>query len=156
MRRTDHGHRNAETASRPAMRSSQEHARRLVRSGWWIVLGAIVPLGVWMGFAPLSMAVVAPAFVKVDLNRRPVQHLEGGIVREVLVRDGQRVKAGDPVLVLGDVGVDADRNRLGYRVNVERAALARLEAEQTLAPARSRSPTTCWPPRGRTRACSRR
>src|SRR5512134_1718073 len=114
-------------------RSSREHALRLVRGGWWIVLGAILPLGAWMTFAPLSMAVVAPALVKVDLNRRPVQHLEGGIVRAVLVRDGQRVKAGDPVLVLGDVGVDADRNRLDYRVNVERAAMARLEAEQTLA-----------------------
>jgi len=79
------------------------------------------------------MAVVAPAFVKVDLNRRPVQHLEGGIVRAVLVRDGQRVSAGEPVLILGDVGVEADRNRLDYRVNVERAAVARLEAEQTLA-----------------------
>lgn len=79
-----------------------------------------------MSFAHLSMAVVAPAFVKVDLNRRPVQHLEGGIVREVLVRDGQRVKAGDPALVLGDVGVDADRNRLSYRVHVG------LEAEQSL------------------------
>ena len=116
-----------------ATRATQEHAKRLVRSGWWIVLGAIVPIGVWVAFAPLSMAVVAPAFVKVDLNRRPVQHLEGGIVREVLVRDGQRVKAGDPVLILGDVGVDADRNRLVYRVHVERAALARLEAEQALA-----------------------
>ncbi|MDM0024032.1 HlyD family type I secretion periplasmic adaptor subunit [Variovorax saccharolyticus] len=115
------------------LRSSQEHARRLVRSGCWIVLGAILPLGVWMGFAPLSMAVVAPAYVKVDLNRRPVQHLEGGTVREVLVRDGQHVKAGDPVLVLGDVRVDADRNRLGYRVYVERATLARLEAEQAVA-----------------------
>ncbi len=117
----------------PAVRSSTEHARRLVRSGCGIVIGAIVPLGLWMGFAPLSMAVVAPAFVKVDLNRRPVQHLEGGTVREVLVRDGQRVKAGDPVLVLGDVRVDADRNRLSYRVYVERATLARLEAEQAVA-----------------------
>jgi membrane fusion protein, epimerase transport system len=115
-------------------RSSSEHARRLVRSGCWVVLGAILPLGLWMSFAPLSMAVVAPAFVKVDLNRRPVQHLEGGTVREVLVRDGQHVKAGDPVLILGDVRVDADRNRLGYRVQVERAALARLEAEQAFAP----------------------
>ena len=102
-------------------------------SAGWIVLGAILPLGAWMSFAPLSMAVVAPGFVKVDLNRRPVQHLEGGIVREVLVRDGQTVKAGDPILVLGDVGVDADRNRLAYRLNVERAALVRLEAEQARA-----------------------
>jgi membrane fusion protein, epimerase transport system len=116
-----------------ATRTTQEHVRRLTRIGWWIILGAIVPLGLWIGLAPLSMAVVAPGFVKVDLNRRPVQHLEGGIVRAVLVRDGQHVKAGDPVLMLGDVGVDADRNRLDYRVNVERASLARLEAEQVLA-----------------------
>jgi HlyD family secretion protein len=122
-----------EPAFATALISSREHARRLVRAGWWIVLGAIAPIGAWMAFAPLSMAVVAPAFVKVDLNRRPVQHLEGGIVREVLVRDGQRVNAGEPVLILGDVGVDADRNRLRYRVNVERAALARLEAEQAFA-----------------------
>lgn len=110
-----------------------EQAQRLVRAGWWIVLGAILPLGAWVCLAPLSMAVVAPAHVKVDLNRRPVQHREGGIVRAVLVRDGQKVSAGEPVLVLGDVGVDADRSRIGYRVHVERAALARLDAEQSLA-----------------------
>jgi HlyD family secretion protein len=113
--------------------NSAAHAARLVRVGLWIVLGAVVPLAAWVCLAPLSMAVVAPALVKVDLNRRPVQHLEGGIVRAVLVRDGQRVNAGEPVLMLGDVGVDADRNRLDYRVNIERAALARLEAEQALA-----------------------
>ena len=113
--------------------NNRDEARRLVRSFWWVLLGAMLPLGGWVGFAPLSMAVVAPGFVKVDLNRRPVQHLEGGIVREVLVRDGQRVKAGEPVLILGDVGVDADRNRLRFRVLVERAALARLEAEHAVA-----------------------
>lgn len=104
--------------------------RRLGRAGIAIVLGALVPVGLWMSLAELSMAVVAPAFVKVDLNRRPVQHLEGGIVRAVLVRDGQRVKAGEPVLMLGDVGVDADRNRLAYRAMVERAGIARLDSEQ--------------------------
>ena len=117
----------------PGSRSNEDHARRLVRTGCWIVIVAVLPIALWMGFAPLSMAVVAPAFVKVDLNRRPVQHLEGGTVREVLVRDGQHVNAGDPVLVLGDVRVDADRNRLGYRVYVERATLERLEAEHALA-----------------------
>ena len=117
----------------PGSRSNQDHARRLVRTGCWIVIVAVLPIALWMGFAPLSMAVVAPAVVKVDLNRRPVQHLEGGTVREVLVRDGQHVNAGDPVLVLGDVRVDADRNRLGYRVYVERATLERLEAEHSFA-----------------------
>jgi membrane fusion protein, epimerase transport system len=60
-----------------------------------------------------------------------VQHLEGGIVRKVLVRDGQRVRAGDPVLELGTVAVDADRNRLNLRLLSERAAVARLEAERS-------------------------
>lgn len=115
------------------IRTSREHGRRLMRTGWWVILGALVPLGVWIGFAPLSMAVVAHGTVKVDLNRRPVQHLEGGIVREVFVRDGQHVDAGEPVLLLGDVRIDADRNRLEYRLHVESAALARLEAEQSFA-----------------------
>ena len=117
------------------MMTSVDHARRLARTGWWVVLGAVAPLGAWLALAPLSMAVVAPAFVKIDLNRRPVQHLEGGIVRSVLVRDGQRVNAGDPVLILGDVSVDAERNRLAYRAHVEQAGIARLDAEQARAAA---------------------
>ena len=115
---------------RPTLTSSAE-ALRMVRLGMWIMIGAILPIALWTAFAQLSLAVVAPAVVKVDLNRRPVQHLEGGIVRSVLVRDGQHVKAGDPVLYLGDVAVAADLNRLDYRIHVERAAIARLEAEQT-------------------------
>ncbi len=118
--------------SRP-VRTTAEDAKSVARAGLWILLGAVLPIGVWAGFAPLAMAVVAPGFVKVDLNRRPVQHLEGGIVREVLVRDGQSVTAGDPIVVLGDVSVDAERNRLGYRIDVERAGLARLDAEQARA-----------------------
>ena len=127
--------RNAAPEAKSAPRTSQQQLRRMARVGMFTVLGIVVPLGAWMTFAPLSMAVVAPAHVKVDLNRRPVQHLEGGIVRQVLVRDGQVVKAGDAVLVLGDVGVDADQNRLTYRLAVERAALERLDAEQRRAPA---------------------
>ncbi len=123
-----------------AKRTSSENAKRLVRAGWLITLGAIIPICAWMALAPLNIAVVAPSYVKVDLNRRPVQHREGGIVRDVLVRDGQRVKAGDPVLVLADVSVDADRNRLRHRVNMERASIIRLEAEQ------AQSKTLVFPP----------
>jgi epimerase transport system membrane fusion protein len=105
-------------------------ARTLVRSGLVVFALGIVPASAWLALAPLASAVLAPGFVKVDLNRRPVQHAEGGIVSEVRVRDGQRVSAGEPLIVLGDVSVEADLNRLGYRVNAEQAGLARLEAEQ--------------------------
>lgn len=110
-------------------------ASRLGRFGLWVLAGGLLPAALWLALAPLSSAVVAPAQVKVDLNRRPVQHAEGGIVRQVLVRDGERVRRGQPLLVLGDVAVDAERQRLDYRVMGERASEARLLAEQAMAPA---------------------
>jgi HlyD family secretion protein len=117
---------------RAPVRSSAAQAAGFARAGWWVILAAVLPIGLWLCFAALSMAVVAQAVVKVDLNRRPVQHLEGGIVQEVLVRDGQNVLLGDPILRLGDVAVEADRNRVAFRVDTERAAIARLEAEEAL------------------------
>ena len=109
-------------------------ARRLARRAGAVLLFGLLPVGAWLALAPLSAAVVASSFVKVDLDRRVVQHAEGGTVREVKVRDGQHVAQGEPLLVLGDVAVAADLNRLNYRVAVERASLARLEAEQLSAP----------------------
>ena len=110
-----------------------DEARRLSRAGVLVLALGLVPAFAWLALAPLASAIVAQAFVKVDLDRRPVQHAEGGIVREVRVRDGQRVAQGEALLVLGDVGVDADVNRLSYRVLAEQASLARLEAEQNAA-----------------------
>ena len=110
-------------------------ARKLARRAAAVLLVGVVPVGAWLAFAPLSAAVVASSFVKVDLDRRVVQHAEGGTVREVKVRDGQHVAKGETLLVLGDVSVDADLNRLNYRVVAERASLARLEAEQMSAAA---------------------
>jgi HlyD family type I secretion membrane fusion protein len=107
-----------------------DEAGRIARRAGVVLVVALVPILGWLSFAPLSAAVVASGFVKVDLDRRTVQHAEGGMVREVKVRDGQHVKEGEPLLVLGDVSVDADLNRLNYRVMAERASLARLEAEQ--------------------------
>ena len=108
-------------------------ARRLARWAAVVLVLGLVPVCTWLALAPLSAAVVASSFVKVDLDRRVVQHAEGGTVREVKVRDGQHVEQGEPLLVLGDVSVAADLNRLDYRVAVERASLARLEAEQVSA-----------------------
>jgi len=113
----------------------QADAGRLARAGLVVLLAGLLPIAAWLSFAPLSSAVIASGHVKVDQDRRPVQHAEGGTVREVLVRDGQRVKRGEPLIVLGDVAVDADRNRLDFRVLAERTGLARLESEVAMAAA---------------------
>ena len=107
-------------------------ARWLGRLGAAVVALGLLPVLAWLALAPLSSAVIAHAFVKVDLDRRPVQHAEGGIIREVKVRDGQRVAQGEPLIILGDVAVDADLSRLTYRLQAERASSARLEAEQVV------------------------
>ena len=110
-----------------------QDVERLARYAGLVLLAGLLPAFLWLLFAPLSSAVVAPAYVKVDLNRRTVQHAEGGIVQEVMVRDGQSVRRGETLMILGDVGIAADDNRLSYRVAAERLSIARLDAEQSLA-----------------------
>ena len=87
----------------------------------------------WSAAAPLAGAVVAQARVKVEFNRKTVQHQEGGIVREILVRDGQQVQAGQPLLVISDVRNEADLSLLQDRLQAARARVARSEAEAQLA-----------------------
>src|SRR5215475_3948626 len=70
--------------------------------GWAIVAVFFGLFGAWAATAPLNGAVVANAVVKVDGNRKSVQHLEGGIVKELKVKEGDRVAAGDVVLVLDE------------------------------------------------------
>jgi HlyD family type I secretion membrane fusion protein len=74
--------------------------------------------------------VIAPGFVKIDLNRKLVQHQEGGIVRAVRVRDGDRVQAGQELVVLDDVRIDAQLDLLRTQLDAEHAKAARLEAER--------------------------
>jgi len=123
---------NSKSMAHEMLAEHVREASRLSSRGLAIVLFGLLPIMAWTAVAPLSSAVIASAFVKVDLNRRPVQHQEGGIVREVRVRDGQHVAQGEPLLVLGDVAVDADLHRITDRLMAERAGVARLEAEQSL------------------------
>lgn len=107
-----------------------QKARAIARQGGLIIGVVMIPALAWISMAPLASAVVAGGYVKVDLNRSVIQHLEGGTVRAVHVRDGQHVKVGDPIIELGDVSVNADRTRLEQRLWSERAGQSRLEAEQ--------------------------
>jgi HlyD family secretion protein/epimerase transport system membrane fusion protein len=76
---------------------------RLTLAGGWIITGVLVASALWAAFAPLESAVVAPGQIQVLLHRRVVQHPDGGIVREILVRDGDLVERGQPLLRLDDV-----------------------------------------------------
>jgi HlyD family secretion protein/epimerase transport system membrane fusion protein len=86
--------------------------------------------GVWAAAAPLAGAAIAPGVVSPDGSRRTVQHLEGGIIRRILVEDGSVVQAGDPLIALEDVQARAGHDVLRARFHTLAAAQARLLAEQ--------------------------
>jgi HlyD family type I secretion membrane fusion protein len=104
--------------------------RRWIRAGLLTILFTFGGFGTWAAVAPLSGAVIAPGFVKIDTNRKTVQHLEGGIIKEILVRDGDSVRAGQPLVVLEDRRVDASLNLIQGQLDAVLARTARLEAER--------------------------
>ena len=108
---------------------------RLSRAGFGVLALGVLVMVAWVVLAPLSGAIIAPAFVKVDMNRKVVQHQEGGIVKQILVRDGERVQMGQTLVVIDDVRLDATLDLLRTQHDGERAKAARLEAERAFLPA---------------------
>lgn len=109
----------------------QNQSRRIVQSGLWLILIAFFGLGGWAAFAPLNSAVVAPGQIKVENSRKTVQHLEGGIVSQILVREGQLVHQGEPLVVLENTQVSASLAMMQDQLDATMAQSARLNAEKS-------------------------
>jgi HlyD family type I secretion membrane fusion protein len=90
----------------------------------------------WALAAPLDGAVIAAGFAKPELSHRTVQHLEGGIVRTLHVRDGDRVEAGQPLLELTSEEISAALDVFRTQAEALRARRDRLQAELEEAPTR--------------------
>lgn len=86
--------------------------------------------GAWSATAPLTSAAVAPGQIIVQGNRKRVEHLEGGIVKEILHRDGDFVEAGEPVVRLDDTRARATYDLLQGQYRAALALEARLVAER--------------------------
>ena len=86
----------------------------------------------WGSLAPLSKAAIAPGLVQVEGRRRVVQHLEGGIIAAILVRENQRVRRGQPLMRLDAVqsgGANAS-SRSEYLTLVAEERRLRAELDQ--------------------------
>jgi protease secretion system membrane fusion protein len=103
---------------------------RAGRIGMWALAAGLAGFLLWAALAPLDEGVAAPGQVAIDTKRKAVQHLSGGIVKEVLVREGQVVKEGQVLIKLDEAVARANFEGTRQRYLSLRATQARLLAEQ--------------------------
>ena len=108
---------------------------RLRRLGLAAIATWVLVFAAWSVFAPISGAVIAPGLVKVESSRQTVSHRDGGIVAQILVREGQTVQRGQPLIVLEDARVDSTVDLLQAQLVAEQLRKSRLEAEAAQRPA---------------------
>ncbi len=117
----------------PELNVSFADSRRIIISGL-IIIGLFFGVGgIWIAFAQISGAVIASGEVRVDTERKTVQHLEGGIIRDILVRNGDRVDAGQPLILLDSSRIISQTDQIRLRLAAAHLADLRLQAEKNLA-----------------------
>ncbi|WP_376771068.1 HlyD family type I secretion periplasmic adaptor subunit [Microvirga soli] len=114
-------------ATKPTARQS---IHRHARLGLAAALALVGGLGGWAALTELSGAVVAGGAVVVDSHVKKVQHPTGGVVGEILARDGSRVRAGDLVVRLDETVAKANLAMVSKSLDELMARQARLEAER--------------------------
>ncbi len=103
-----------------------------LRRGYGVIFGTLSVLTICAGFARIDSAVIAPGAISLEANRKTVQHLEGGIVSEILVRDGDLVKQGDVILRLDPTRSAASEELYRKQQAIALALESRLQAQLNL------------------------
>ncbi|WP_261984326.1 HlyD family type I secretion periplasmic adaptor subunit [Pseudomonas fluorescens] len=104
--------------------------RPIRRVGYLMLLVTFGLFGGWAALAPLDSSALAPGVVTVKSYRKTVQHLEGGIVRELRVHDGDLVKTGDVLVVLDNTQARSEMETTRSQLIAALQLQARLEAER--------------------------
>src|SRR3954454_3252520 len=113
----------------PGDGAPNDSIKRVALAGWLIIAIFFGGIGAWAATAPLNGAVVGNAVVKVDGNRKSVQHLDGGIIKELRIKEGDKVRAGDTLVVLDETQPRAEYDILSQQYVVLRATEVRLLTE---------------------------
>src|SRR5690349_6121145 len=103
---------------------------RTLAAGIFMAVAGFGGFCAWATLAPLSSAAVAPGIVTADTNRKTVQHLDGGVIAEILVRDGDHVEAGQVLMRLDDLETKSVVTLLEGQRRAYAAQEARLLAER--------------------------
>ena len=107
-----------------------DNERRTRLIGYGIALTIVLVVFVWGSLAPLQSAAIAPGVVQVEGKRKAIQHLEGGILAQILVANGEWVEVDQPLLILDVARYVAERDILQGRLYNQQAAADRLQSER--------------------------
>jgi protease secretion system membrane fusion protein len=114
----------------PVLQMVDTDATKHTRIGWWIVLAGVGGFLLWAMFAPLDKGVPVNGTVAVATNRKAIQHQTGGIIDDILVKEGDVVKAGQPLVKMNDVQARSAAETNRAQLFTALAAEARLIAER--------------------------
>jgi len=120
----------ASDAASPASQALTEHNGRATRIGLWALGVGFGGFLLWAAFAPLDEGVPGQGMVSIDTKKKTVQHLTGGLVKEVLVGEGDHVKEGQLLVRLDEAVARANFEAARQRYVGLRAMEGRLLAEQ--------------------------
>ncbi|MEM9784854.1 MAG: HlyD family type I secretion periplasmic adaptor subunit [Pseudomonadota bacterium] len=112
---------------------NKPNPRPIAIMGYTIVFITFGVFGGWAAVAKLDSAVVASGTISLEGNRRVVQHLEGGIVDEILVEEAHYVDEGDVLVRLSSIEAGSNLEVINTRLNAARLIEARLLAERQFA-----------------------
>lgn len=104
--------------------------RKIILAGVWMFVALLMIPIIWSSLAPLYSAAIAPGQVILDSNKKTIQHLEGGIVSAILVREGQLVNKGDVLVRLDSTTTKASFDLVKKQYISSLAAEARLLTER--------------------------
>jgi protease secretion system membrane fusion protein len=100
-----------------------------IRLGFWVLVVGFGGFLLWTVLAPLDEGVSAQASVSIETRRKTIQHLSGGVVRQVLVKEGQWVKEGEVLVELDEAVAKANYQAVRQNYMSQRATESRLLAE---------------------------
>ena len=104
--------------------------RRYAVIGLGVLVALFGGLAAWSILAPLATGTIAHGVIGVESSRKTIQHLEGGIVRTIHVREGDRVTAGDPLVTLNDTQARSAVGVIRAKLLAAMAHEARLTAQR--------------------------
>ena len=109
---------------------SQTDERRFTRLGWLVIGIGLAGFFLWASLAPLDKGVASPGSVTVSGNRKTIQSPAGGIVRNIAVKEGEKVKAGEVLVQMSQVQAQAQVDSLQDQYYTTLATAGRLLAER--------------------------